>query len=285
MKKNCKVILLLTNNPKPNYNKPVIKTEIIEGENKNRVSLSIVTSPYYCFSHIKQANHLYILSDDEIKEGDWFLYKNSGKATHTNDLIVSKCIKTHKRIVTSDNLVSGRENCKKIIATTDHNLKLPNIPIEFIKSYCNNPVDEVEVEYNGKGELCPGSNVEAEWCETHLKINRNNTINISNIDLPKQSVKDFLKPEFIFKRGDRVLVSNNNIKWFNRIYLTTIDFAYYPFAAVRGSDELNFSKNELFNVISWKYIKPLKEETVEVTIEEVAKKLGIDPKQLRIKDK
>ena len=57
-----------------------------------------------------ETQHLYFLSDDEIKEGDWFL------CTYTNNI---------------SNKLSGfekKECCKKIISTTDESLqiKIPN---------------------------------------------------------------------------------------------------------------------------------------------------------------
>lgn len=93
--------------------------------------------------------HLYITSNDEIKEGDW-IYDRA-----------------HDRIIQFDNLVvnggSCSDHCVKIIATTNSSLKiwshtcfsgeeiynkLPQIPDSFIKEYVesNGTIKEVEVE-------------------------------------------------------------------------------------------------------------------------------------------
>lgn len=56
--------------------------------------------------------HLYIISDDEIKEGDWVLYKN-------NPCLVSLNAYSDEMKVT---LTYAIKYCKKIIATTDKSL-------------------------------------------------------------------------------------------------------------------------------------------------------------------
>lgn len=82
--------------------------------------------------------HLYILSDDKIIDGDW-------------------CIDTYKQknglnpiFKWSDKL---HVDAKKIIATTDAALNLPLIPEAFISSYVteyneNNEIEWVNVEYD-----------------------------------------------------------------------------------------------------------------------------------------
>lgn len=56
----------------------------------------------------RQGQHLYIISDDEIKEGDWFI-----------NLFNNVVVQAHNWIYVS--------TCKKIIATTDTSLKINNI--------------------------------------------------------------------------------------------------------------------------------------------------------------
>ncbi len=103
----------------------------------------------------RTSHHLYITTDDEIKEGDWYvLTKNDG--TPTTIL---------KATVDGGSL---KFNSEKIIATTDpelHNTRLKDCPVnpeenmvsvrgiskpskEFIKEYCElGGIDEVDVEY------------------------------------------------------------------------------------------------------------------------------------------
>ena len=63
----------------------------------------------------KEYQHLYIISDDEIKEGDWFI----------NDLNqIKKCISrdTEGYIDFEGGFNTKPSSCKKIIATTDTSL-------------------------------------------------------------------------------------------------------------------------------------------------------------------
>lgn len=87
--------------------------------------------------HLKP-QHLYILSDDEIKLGDWI---SDGKN------IYFVCV-----------LLDGYINLRKIIATTNINgtntyiRMLPSIPESFIEKYISafnngNVIEEIRVEY------------------------------------------------------------------------------------------------------------------------------------------
>lgn len=128
-------------------------------------------------AHLKN-QHLYLLSDDEINEGDWFLEKGL-------------------RISVFPNYLTDTNECKKIIATTDKNLmwldkseKNPDLaringlwkclpqPSEsflqkFIYAYNNgDPITEVMVEYK---HLQSTTGLNEEW----LKVNSSdNTITI-----------------------------------------------------------------------------------------------------------
>lgn len=124
--------------------------------------------------------HLYFLSDDEIKAGDWYL-KNG------ESIIVSAL----GEIVKGD-----YKNCKKIIATTD---KL-EIPYEFdkwsiipkpsegfIQKFVNaynsgNPITEVDVEYEEYAEGSYGLSDGEPLILERLKINsKDNTITIKKV--------------------------------------------------------------------------------------------------------
>lgn len=98
--------------------------------------------------------------------------------------------------------------------------------------------------------------------------------------LPAQSVKDFLeeleKPE-LPKRGDRILVSNDNNKWYDKIFVTFIPGAVYPICCVLGDNEEKFYNNEPFMTNEWEFWKPIPEKKVlEVTLEDVAKQFEVD---------
>ena len=105
--------------------------------------------------------HLYITTDDEIKEDDWYvLTKNDG--TPTTIL---------KATVDGGSL---KFNSEKIIATTDTKLKLPQPSKDFIESYCKNPVDKVMVEYGRTMDGTPTYN--------RLALTSNNEIIIHLIE-------------------------------------------------------------------------------------------------------
>lgn len=84
-----------------------------------------------------QTQHLYILSDEEIKEGDYFM--NTGTPVLSEPASLKDCT-----YIKQNNLVS----LKKIIVSTDQSLGLPRPSGSFIKKYCElGGIDEVLVEY------------------------------------------------------------------------------------------------------------------------------------------
>lgn len=90
---------------------------------------------------INKPQHLYILSDDEIKEGDWYFSGNR----FTNDNL------SKFKVGISSTEFYKEQSIKKIIATTNPDLikeGIPSIDGKFIKEYCNKPVDEVNVVYD-----------------------------------------------------------------------------------------------------------------------------------------
>ena len=103
--------------------------------------------------------------------------------------------------------------------------------------------------------------------------------------LPTQSVADFLEPQF--KRGDRVLVSNDGNAWEERIYLYTIDNSKTPYIVVHHWDNKNYKEGDKFHLSSYSYIKALPEpKEVHLTLKDISegKGVGVDPKLIRIKE-
>lgn len=80
----------------------------------------------------RQGHHLYIISDEEIKEGDWFIGDNTS---------VKQCTSNNaENINFKGGWYSGSSNCKKIIATTDTSLNLHcncKITCKTTKEFCN----------------------------------------------------------------------------------------------------------------------------------------------------
>lgn len=104
--------------------------------------------------------HLYILSDEEVKEGDWFL--------HVDSTLPPNKITKHMLQLIKDGVAIL--NIKKIIATTDKSLinikrplvvtrELPHIPDSFINIFIDeynkqNIIKQVLVEYVKKYHCC-----------------------------------------------------------------------------------------------------------------------------------
>jgi hypothetical protein len=126
--------------------------------------------------------HLYIVSDDDIKEGDWIIVLRSNRIFNV-----------------PEGFIYDKENVKKIIATTDNSLNSPTImyptvffiPQLFIDTYISeynkgNIITDVEIEYEEcidifKEHILTGSDTEKE-CKKYpylrIKVGSNNTVTI-----------------------------------------------------------------------------------------------------------
>ena len=144
------------------------------------------------------SHHLYIISDEEIKEGDWILTKDYG-------------IWQYKPAPCPLPYWGNKNECKKIIATTDklvidvfskdelypnntEEVFLPNPSQSFINKFINeynkgNIITDVMVEYEElvkipQDHILTGSDVEKECIKHsfyHPKISSDNTITIKKI--------------------------------------------------------------------------------------------------------
>ena len=151
------------------------------------------------FSDIKstkgwyECQHLYITTDEEIKEGDWFINTNFQKIYQANS-------ENSKNIIE----FGPHPEIRKIIATTDKlgycidekdgltGYHLPQPSQAFIKKYCEQGgIDEVDVEYvrdmdsmqlnvDSKGEI-------SSW---YLKVDSHNTITTHRIVEKMYSIDD-----------------------------------------------------------------------------------------------
>jgi hypothetical protein len=127
--------------------------------------------------------HIYITSDEEIKEGDWFLYQE-------------------KLLVKHDGSMNTMIDCKKIILTTDPNLIKDGVQVinnEFLEWFVKNPsCDEVEIEsWQTKGE----------W-DIDYKI-------IIPKEEPKQETLEEIRKyaELSYYNGDEINAFVNGAKW------------------------------------------------------------------------
>lgn len=185
-------------------------------ENKSIIALTgeklvKINESNYGFSHIK-SQHLYIISDDEIKEGDWCLIDNNKVGKRTNKQTYPNSTDGESHLcyyytINGEEISYHVSHCKKIIATTDTSLRvpynngdmndliiLPRPSQQFIEEYIEeynkgNIITDVLIEYE---TLYSPDNIH--WCikknndweqgcsKTILKINsKDNTITIKKV--------------------------------------------------------------------------------------------------------
>jgi len=180
MFKKAKVVMLSTNQ----------KSRLFKGGG----SLNYLSHPVDDGEGWRSPQHLYILSDDEIKVGDWFIWLDDENQTIQQAITMNQYI--GKNEIPID--LIGKTG-RKIIATTDKsldpccddglpkvckcNLGLPQPSPQFIEKYIEeynngNVITDVMVEYiyMGKDAIENGSDIEV------LKINpKDNTITIKKV--------------------------------------------------------------------------------------------------------
>lgn len=174
MFKKCKVVML-----------PIIQRSKI-GLNPSRLS----KNKLYFFDPVvcNEAQALYFLSDEEIKEGDWYIaQRNTGPK-----LLKAKRIDKEVGCIFQENTDETYypydiHECKKIIASTNSSLGLPRPSDSFIKKYCElGGINEVMVEYE-EVLFTNGFSIEINTKELHdkvitrLKVAPDNTITIKKV--------------------------------------------------------------------------------------------------------
>ena len=146
----------------------------------------------------KEYQHLYIISDDEIKENNTHFYN-----PHSGQLHISG---NH-----TDYIAINKNGCKKIIATTDVSLGLPQPSKQFIQKYIeeynkdnkDNIITDVLIEYELiSNEEYFGNTINPDddvpYFDERLKINsKDNTITI-------KKVKDSYSREEVIEFGNKV---------------------------------------------------------------------------------
>jgi hypothetical protein len=99
-----------------------------------------------------QNKNIYITDDSEIKEGDWYLVELFKITGESDGFHIEKCTKLDDVWCNNFDVISTRhkDNCKKIILTTDQNLikdGVQAIDDEFLEWFIKNPkCEEVKVE-------------------------------------------------------------------------------------------------------------------------------------------
>jgi len=134
MKKKCNVVMLSTNK----------KTKLFIRVDKPNLLLYNVSVGQSKTSMTHQGYYLYITSDDEIKENDYYvtdagIFKCSGNETER------ELSKFKKVIATTDPIIINQKPSGEMYP--DWFYDCAQIPESFIQEYVKNPVDEVMVEY------------------------------------------------------------------------------------------------------------------------------------------
>lgn len=167
--KNCKVVIL----PTEKASNIFTTNDFIEGTSNLRLGYS-VKPVVENLLHQLHPQYLYILSDEEIKSVDY-------------------CYNTKRKTIESGRFMKSTSEyifCKKIIASTDKFLELPEPSKSFIevfvKAYNDDgkfPITEVMVEYDENGYI------------DILKVDENNTITIRKIksEYDRQDINTMLE--------------------------------------------------------------------------------------------
>ena len=212
----------------------ILKTNVMEQFKRAKVVMlptnekakfgDLILTPTYpqkllIFEHqncTEVSQHLYFTSNDEIKEGDWFL--------NTTTNTIHKCCGVSLNIQSGLNggEYHGKFECKKIIATTDSSLwehddtvpypktrpALPQPSQSFIEKYVEeynkgNIITDVLVEYN-----CGDMNCSLYGCQKHLGCNHSNiqTVKIN----PKDNTITIKKVKDSWNREEHI---NNLLKY------------------------------------------------------------------------
>lgn len=92
-------------------------------------------------------------------------------------------------------------------------------------------------------------------------------------------------PKELPNRGDKIMVTDGSTSWCERIYIGNLEGTKFPVVVVVPSDEQRFLEGKEFSVSLWKYWKPIEENVVELTMEDISKGkgVGVKPELIRIK--
>lgn len=127
-------------------------------------------------------HHLYFITDDEIKEGDWFI--NDDGLWKCSGGIIPTGLNPNKVVATTDKLLQRKDVVGKndIVGYNFNNLYLPKPSQAFIEKYCDKEgIDEVNIEVD---IICDESNEDKSnlYLLSKLKVDPNhNTVTIHPI--------------------------------------------------------------------------------------------------------
>lgn len=213
--KKCKVVMLPTKNAA--YIHKNYKTKIL------------IYEEVACGRNDSDHQHLYIISDEEIKAGDWFLTDDRDWITDNNGnpiWLLKKCAKVEKGWIFAKGEPDTGLNpdwSKKIIATTDSYLGLARPSDDFIRKYCesNGAIKDVLVEYiiehHDTSELVDMNGVPNGKSPTtiDIKVSPDNTITIKPIkdSWNREEVIDLIQKFWLSYEKNELEYIDNKDKW------------------------------------------------------------------------
>lgn len=197
--------------------KKTYKVVMLSTEKESNLWLRNNKLEYNCSPSFKiNPQHLYITSNEKIKEGDWCIYDK------TNIVFKAYNIKSKTVVQASDLEEYHISFCKKIIATTDKSLRyveevtgitklpltfnIPQIPESFIKAYIesynsSNPITEVNLEMTLNGSFEKAVSADEMELSYQVKTRDDNTVIIHKSKVYSlEEVKDLLHQAARFGR-------------------------------------------------------------------------------------
>lgn len=215
MYKKCKVVIIATDRESRLFLKTGNQLEYNEYR------------PIHGINHLGwKYQHLYILSDDEIKEGNWYEFESMlNQATTKYSLEVSKYIKAKKIIATTDSSLGYNDilSIHQRRGLTNHYptfKPLPSISQSFIKQYVSeynkgNKIEEVMVEYeeflNTNPIWSPKKDYK-EYSTIREKLNPDNTISIkaTKTSWTREEVINSIRSYSSYKTGE---FTSDDLNW------------------------------------------------------------------------
>lgn len=153
--------------------------------NKSSKELSLLAG-YIKENPAYKPKHLYFVSDEKVKEGDWFIYRN--KLYNEFKESVTPSVTTYIRKYPNNEVHEQFSEvylsyCKKIVATTDISLGLPLIGNAFIAKYIKfkGDIDEVMLNVESYTETTYDGGIDISYPVKKVSVRDDNTVIISPV--------------------------------------------------------------------------------------------------------
>jgi hypothetical protein len=194
-------------------------SRLVKGETTGRLLLHDI---YGTSTDRNETQNIYITNLEEIKDADWFI---------TEKNTICKCVKVDEKYAYSIEAGSrSKNNCKKIILTTDQDLikdGVQDIDDEFLEWFVKNPSCE-SVEVDDK-LLQSGY--------TYYRKNILNNQNLYKIIIPKEEQSDILE-------AGQILVNEETLEYGLLQHIKTRLECNNESQAIRLLEKYGFEKQE-----------------------------------------